>query len=169
MRARTRVWPAVLAAMALFAGAQPPPGESAARFRYDAASGDCVDAQGHRGLNPPAPAPASNECADYRGRVVLYLNAEGGDFRGADFDRARFRYLNLLAGANPTGARLTNVDAATVDLAGANLRAADLTGAVFAPCVPSGAGACLDGAIYDERTRLPFPEAEAIARGMRRV
>src|SRR5262249_7958119 len=88
------------------------------------------------------------------------------NFRGANFDRAQFRYLNSMKRADLTGAKLTNILADMLDLAGANLSAADLSGAQMKPCDEVGVGACLKGARFDAKTILPFSREEALARGM---
>jgi len=140
-------------------------GEAEGRFRYDAKLGKCVDERGEEGLNPPARNHENNECADYRGKLVMYLRGDGGNFRGANFDGAQFRYLNSMKRADLTGAKLTNILADMLDLAGTNLSAADLSGARLKKCEDPG-GACLAGARFDAKTILPFSREEALARGM---
>ena len=145
--------------------------EDAARpFRYDAELRKCVNARGEEGLNPlpsrGADMPLNGECADYRGRQLMYLQLENGNFRGANFDGAQFRYLNFMARADLTGASLRDVVADVVDLREANLSGADLSGARLRPCPGPDRGACVQDARIDARTILPFPRKEAFARGM---
>jgi hypothetical protein len=72
------------------------------------------------------------------------------------------------------GVDLNKKDLAKKDLAGANLARADLTGADLSGANLSGANmlltrlkdANLEGAIYNERTVLPFEKKEAQRRGM---
>ena len=139
-------------------------------FRYDADLGKCVNATGEEGLNQPPPRgadpPMHGECADYRGRLLMYFQLEGANVRGANFDGAQFRYLNSLGGSDLTGANLRNVVADVVNLREANLSGADLSGARLRPCPGPDRGACVQGARFDARTILPFSREEALARGM---
>ena len=72
------------------------------------------------------------------------------------------------------GADMKNADLKDADLSGSNLSRADLTGADLSGANLSGAtllltkikGAKLQGAIFNERTVLPFSRKEAVERGM---
>jgi hypothetical protein len=118
-------------------------------------------ASGERGVIPP-----ESECADYRGRTIMYLAADNGNFRGANFDGPWFRYPNSMAHADLTGASLRDVVADVVDLRGANLSGADLSNARLRPCPGPDLGACLEDARLAATTILPSSRAEAFARGM---
>jgi hypothetical protein len=78
---------------------------------------------------------------------------ECGELWGADLARSKLEKVNL-AGANLPRA----------DLSGADLRGADLSGASL--LMTNLKDAKLEGAIFSERTILPFDRAEAERRGM---
>ncbi len=122
---------------------------------------------GEEGLNQPSREERDNECADYRGNLVMYLGGDDRNFRGANFDGARFRYLNFMTRADLTGASMRDILGDQVDLSNANLSGADLSNGRLKPCPRPGlSGACLAGARFDARTILPFSREEALARGM---
>ena len=141
-------------------------GEAADRFRYDMKLKKCVNGRGEEGLNQPSKNERDSECADYKGKLVMYLRGDDGNFRGANFDGAQFRYLNSVERADLTGAKLTNILGDMLDLGNANLSGADLANARLKPCQENRVGACLTGARFDARTILPFSREEAVARGM---
>jgi uncharacterized protein YjbI with pentapeptide repeats len=142
-------------------------GETADCFRYNAQLKKCVNDQREEGLNQPSRDERDNECADYRGKLVMYLHGDDSNFRGANFDGAQFRYVNFMTGADLTGASLRNIIGDMMDLNNANLSDADLSNARLKPCPPPGlSGVCLAGARFDAGTLLPFSREEALARGM---
>ena len=63
------------------------PAAAAGRFRYNAEPKKCLNDLGEEGLNQPSMADErGNECADYRGHLVMYLGGDDRSFRGANFD-----------------------------------------------------------------------------------
>ena len=169
----TRIGAAVLALLA--AGLQLPStggtraAMAAEAFSYDQHTGKCVDRQGTEGLNAGVSreqltAAKAAECADFRhARVNLtYLRLPGANLKGANFAGVLF-YLGTFAGADFRGANLDGtsgqIDYRRADLRGASFLGADLTYNEFD-------GALLEGARFDDSTRLPFSPAEAEARGM---
>ena len=163
----------LLVLLGLFSPVMSPAADDGAdRFRYDEQLGKCVNGRGEEGFNqPPSDLPKvrrDSECIDFSGRVLMYVLVEGGNFRGANFDKVQFRYLNTMMDADLTGARMRGVEGDQIELTGANLSGADLSAACLRPCglpaIPTGA--CLAGARFDARTILPFSRDEALARGM---
>src|SRR5262249_42288013 len=137
------------------------------RFRYNPETRKCINARGEEGLNPPARNESDNECADFRGKLVMYFRGARGNFRGANFDGAQFRYLNSFAGGDFTGARLTNIVGDMADLRNANFSGADFTDAqIRAWQEQEQVGFRLKGARFDTATILPFDPKEAEAQGM---
>ena len=109
------------------------PAATAAGFRYDAASGRCLDAEGREGRNTVAieevRATRDAQCADLRGVQLLTPSTgdlEGWDLRGADLTGATLHFSALLD---------------------ADLRGADLAGFEFGYVQIRG--------VVDEHTRLP--------------
>jgi len=154
------------AAVLLLSAVAAPGDEADGRFRYNTELKKCINARNDEGLNPPAKGEPDNECADYRGKIVVYVQGENGNFRGANFNGAQFRYLNLMSRADFTGAVLTNIIGDSADVGDANFSGADFTGASLKPCRQDGSGFCLPGARFDAGTKLPFTPDEALARGM---
>lgn len=115
-----------------------------------------------------------------RGARLILAELGGVDARKVDFTRSE------LSGADLSTANLRHAIFAHADLCKANLRSADLCGAdlsgadlmmaTLAGADLSGArlnGACIDetdftDATFDHETELPFDEAEALRRGMRK-
>jgi uncharacterized protein YjbI with pentapeptide repeats len=142
-------------------------------FRHDPLTGKCLDSQGREGLNPGGSGDdlrrgkAVAECVDFtKARTnMTYLSLTGANLRGANLDGAMF-YLGAFTDSDFRGANLDGttgqVDYSRTDLRGASFRGADLTYSTFD-------GALLEGARFDDGTRLPFSRADAEARGMRFV
>jgi hypothetical protein len=142
-------------------------------FRYDQHAGQCLDRQRRVGLNPGGSRErlrgtnVAAECTDFgqpRSNLT-YLHVSGANLKGASFAGASF-YLGTFADSDFRGANLDGtsgqVDYSRSDLRGASFRGADLRYSVFD-------GALLEGARFDDATRLPFSRSEAEARGMRFV
>src|SRR5262245_46463547 len=92
-----------------------PASPAASRFKYDAATGACVDGAGQAGLNKPNPAVLfvggeadGKTYANGDGECVDFSNFDFGDhigagyptlskwnFRGARFTKARFLFANM--------------------------------------------------------------------------
>ena len=163
-------WQAVLLLSVAGFTLQPSPteaGDRAGRFRYNAELKKCLNERGEEGLNQPSRGERDNECADYRGKLVMYLQGDDANFRGANFDGAQFRYLNFMTGADLTGASLRNIIGDAMDLNNASLSSADLSNANLKLCPRPGlVGACFAGARFDANTIFPFSREEALARGM---
>jgi uncharacterized protein YjbI with pentapeptide repeats len=163
MSVRTAVWVLSLMLLHLPAGGQ-------LRYRYDAATGRCVGADGAEGLNPVTKellrATRDLECADLRaGRVnITYLALDGANLRGADFT-GNGCYLTEIERSDLTGARLTGLRGSDCRFTGSDLTGADLRGATL-PRPATLEGAILTGARFDAGTRLPFDRDEALTRGM---
>jgi hypothetical protein len=142
-------------------------------FRYDERTGTCVDSEGTKGLNPNGTRDLLRgkdvvaECFDFaRSRSNLtYLRLNGANLRGSNFAGVPF-YLGVFTGSDFRGANLDGtsgqVDYSRVDLRGASFLGANLSYNEFD-------GARLEGARFDEHTKLPFDRAEAEARGMQFV
>jgi hypothetical protein len=147
--------------------------EEGAVFRYDLRTGTCRDSQGREGLNPGGSrdellrrGKAVAECVDFtKARNMTYLWLTGANLRGANLDGVMF-YLGTFTDSDFRGANLDGtsgqVDYSRSDLRGASFLGADLTYSTFD-------GALLEGARFDDGTRLPFSRADAEARGMRFV
>ncbi|MBL7715365.1 MAG: pentapeptide repeat-containing protein [Bdellovibrionales bacterium] len=69
-----------------------------------------------------------------------------------------------LKGQNLAGSDLSGANLSRADLSNADLRKANLIGAKM--LLTNVKGARLEGAVYNERTVLPFPAKEAEKRGM---
>lgn len=116
----------------------------AAAFRFDAATGRCVDPAGREGWNGSAPGP----CADLRALDLAGAQLGGVDLRGARFEGAKLDHADLfradLRGAHLDGAQLAGADLRHARLEGATLAGARLVNArlQFARL----GGARLDGA-----------------------
>lgn len=142
-------------------------------FRYDEQTGTCVDGQGTKGLNPGGTRELLRgrdvvaECTDFAHprSNLTYLRLNGAKLRGSNFEGVPF-YLGTFTGSDFRGANLDRttgqVDYSQADLRGASLLGADLSHDRFDD-------ARLEGARFDEHTRLPFGRAEAEARGMQFV
>jgi uncharacterized protein YjbI with pentapeptide repeats len=152
------------------------PGQPAAvealRFRYDATSGRCLDAEGREGYNPGSRKLVETgmaECADLSGRGInmTYLRLVGANLRGANFANVLW-YLGSITGSDLTGANLAGTFG-QMDYQGSRLRGARLTGADLTWSDLGDAdlhGADLRGALFSPHTRLPFSGEEARRRGM---
>jgi len=102
---------------------------------------------------------------DLRGLYLYGAQLKNVDLRGADLDTTQLGHADL------TGADLRGAKMVGAYLYKANLAGADLRGAVFSKKL-NGAELTrvnLTGAKFDEKTVLPFAEAEALRRGMVKV
>lgn len=91
-------------------------------FRYDAASGACVNVAGEHGLN------VTGTCGDFRNQNLEGVEFGSADLRGARFDGARLRGASF-KGANLEGASFVGADLSAAVLTGAKLDRATLTDA----------------------------------------
>jgi hypothetical protein len=142
------------------------------RFRYDEASGKCLDSEGREGYNRSSredlKATRDAECADFRRASNLtYLFLNQAKLRGANFAGIPW-YLGEISDSDLTGADLSGTTGEMVyrgsRLRGANLSRADLS---YADLTDTDlAGADLRGARFTVNTRLPFDHGEALRRGM---
>jgi len=149
------------------ASAEPP------RFRYDEASGRCLDTEGREGYNPGVLEALRRgnglECGDFRGRRynLTYLRVSRANLRGANFEGALF-YLGSITDSDLSGADLSGTSG-QMDYTGSRLRRARLSGADLSWSDLRGSdldGADLRGARFSPHTQLPFDHDEALRRGM---
>jgi uncharacterized protein YjbI with pentapeptide repeats len=179
MRAPVRALLLAAALGAAVARAQAPPGpaapapETPGPFRFDEASGRCVDAAGRQGHNPASREAlvrtAQAECADFggRGHNLTYLQLARANLRGARLTGVRW-YLGALTDSDLTGADLSGTTG-QMDYSGSRLRGARLAGADLTYADLRGAdldGADLRGARFSRHTSLPFDHDTARRRGM---
>lgn len=134
----------------------------AAAFRFDEATGRCVDPAGREGWNGQVPGP----CADLRAVDLSGARLAGVDLRGARLEGAKLDHADLfradLRGAHLDGAQLGGADLRLAALHGAAFAGADLRGARFSREPALLGGARFGGALVDAGT-LPFG-AEKLAR-----
>ena len=104
--------------------------------------------------------------AQFQSATLVGSVFRSSTFQGADFSSARMRGLKALRvnfrGGRFLGADLRDVEIMDSDLRDCDFRSADLRGARLLPM-------SIDGAVFNDETRLPFPEAEAFRLGMRKV
>src|SRR5688572_9411783 len=103
---------------------------------------------------------AAAQGKDLSGAYLFQAKLQNVDFRGATLFRTQLGEADL-RGADFRGAKLTGAYLHKADLAGADLRGAELK------TLPGKVN--LKGARFDETSRLPFDEAEALRRGMVKV
>ncbi|MCG2725862.1 MAG: pentapeptide repeat-containing protein [Elusimicrobia bacterium] len=144
----------------------------------------CADESGAKGYNEITVDeftgnPQKGECANLMGAYFEDdgINLSKADLRGADLREA---YLSgaYLSGANMRGANLKGADLSEAYLILANLNEANLIGTNLQGADLRGADlskthllvwAKLNGAKYNDKTILPFDDAEAKRRGMIKV
>ena len=151
--------------------------------RDDNGSFVCKNKSGIKGyneitINELMEYPQKGECAnlngtDLSGAYLRGANLSGADLRGTDLSKTYLRGADLrwtilsdanlkeanLKYASLSDANLNDADLSGADLSGAYLRWADLSGADLS-------GAVLNEAKYNNKTILPFDDAEAKKRGM---
>jgi hypothetical protein len=146
---------------------------ASSRFRYDEASGKCLDADGREGYNRGSrealEGNQDTECANFSGQGInlTYLRLKNANLRGANFARARW-YLGSIEDSDLTGANLSDASG-QMDYGGSRLRDANLSraGLEWADLRDTDlSGADLRGARFSPRTQLPFDRDEALRRGM---
>jgi len=100
-------------------------------------------------------SPAAGQCTNSQGVVGMRAGFKGvcGDLWGAD-----------LKGADLAGLDLSGANLSRAQLKGANLKGANLSGATM--LLTQVEGAILEGALFNDRTVLPFSRADAEKRGM---
>lgn len=126
-------------------------------FRYDEADGRC-ELEGAEGHNPDF----VGECGDLSGLYLFGRDLRGANLKGAILFRTNLTHADL------RGADLRGASLAGSYLYQANLCGADLRGASFETRL-KGAELYrveLDGARFDESTRLPFSMSAALERRM---
>lgn len=143
------------------------------RFRYDEASGRCLDAEGREGYKngtrEELEMTSEAECTNFSGRGLnlTYLSLTRVILRGANFAKVLF-YLGSITDSDLTGANLSGTRG-QMNYRGSSLRKARLSGAdlSWADLRDTDlSGADLHDARFSQHARLPFDHDEARRRGM---
>jgi uncharacterized protein YjbI with pentapeptide repeats len=109
--------------------------------------------------------------ADMSGADLTGFMGVQGDFTGAQMQNTRLSGARL-RGANMSKAKLINADFGDAQVSELDLRGADLRGAKLGKVdaeplfLRRGVDMKLKGALFDEKTTLPFKKAEALRLGM---